>query len=431
MTQSLPQNIPLTGSDCFIYTLETHDRFTGTSGNTCRYIIELEGILDTEAFRKKLEGNAVFNWLSTFYLSKKGFFQNPRWANHAKPLIEVNTIESDEYIPKNIAARKFNKASPPLLVFDIVKRKDNATTVIYSWHHLLMDGYGAALSLKYLLKGLEPKNVKIEKFSLSFPTFWQAVRAKFFVQFSASGKLTDIAEITKKQEVKQQLKVISFSEVETETLEKSALAAGAKFGASAYYLTCCARAVKSVLKSRGEKADNDFWIPVPQDQRKKGSLWPIVGNHLSFLFYRITSKSLDDMKTAVAEFNEQMIRQIKIGMPQAYDYLIKYLRRIPTPLYYFWIKGPNGKSLSSFLFTVAADHPKDLDEFEGHKITNVLSLPPSTYPPGLTFAFMKFNDRLQLAILYYDEVISAEELALLEVHLKLELVSGERFERPR
>src|SRR5690606_7244938 len=248
------------------------------------------------AFEKKLKDNPIFAWLSTFFLRKKGgFFQNPRWANHSEPLIQVNTLHSEEYIPGEVAARKFDKASPPLFVFDIVLRNDNRTTVIYSWHHLLMDGYGAALSLRYLLKELEPKSVKIDKFSLSFPTFWQAVRAKFFVQFSASGKLTDVAEVTKKPEVTQRLRVPSFDETETAQLEKSALAAGAKFGASAYYLTCCARAVKSLLISRGEKVDHDFWIPVPQDQRKKGSLWPIVGNHLSFLFYRITSKSLDDI----------------------------------------------------------------------------------------------------------------------------------------
>src|SRR5690606_24608921 len=152
--------------------------------------------------------------------------------------------------------------------------------------------------------------------------------------------------------------------------------------------------------------NGNFWIPVPQDKRKKGSLWPVVGNHLSFLFYRVSSDDLNSIKTAVATFNTQMIKQIKKGIPQAYDFLISYLRRIPTPLYYYWIKGPKGKSLSSFLFTVAADHPRDLDEFEGLPIKNVISLPPSTYPPGLTFAFMKFKNRLQIAVLYYDEVVS-------------------------
>lgn len=425
MSATLPKNIPLTGSDCFIHTLETHDQFTGTSGNTCRYIIELEGTLDVQAFEKKLNNNAVFKWLSTFYLAKKPFLKNPKWNNAVEKPVIVNEIASGEFIPREVSQRKFNIARPPLFAFDIIKRKENRATVIYSWHHLLMDGYGAALSLRYLLQNISPDPAKAEKFSPGLSSFWQAVRAKFFIQGTGSGKLAGITANTQEKAVTQQLKIISLSEEETQKMEQSAKNSGARFGTSPYYLVCCARAVKSVLMSRGQEMKGDFWIPVPQDERKKGSRWPVVGNHLSFLFYRVSSASLNSIKTAVEAVNAQMVNQIKKGIPEAYNSLIKYLRRTPTPLYYYWIKGPKGNSLSSFLFTVAAEHPKDLQEFEGLSIKNVISLPPNTYPPGLTFAFMKFRNKLQLAILYYDQAVNLQEIAMIESQIRHELINGE------
>ena len=134
---------------------------------------------------------------------------------------------------------------------------------------------------------------------------------------------------------------------------------GAKFGRSPFYLACSARAVKEILVQRKSVVSN-FWIPVPQNQRKKGALGPLLGNHLSFLFYRLNTTTLESLRNSVISINDQMVNQVRNGIPKAYDVLMNFLKRIPSSLYYQLIKGPQGGSLSGFLFTLAEDHPAEL-----------------------------------------------------------------------
>jgi hypothetical protein len=117
-----------------------------------------------------------------------------------------------------------------------------------------------------------------------------------------------------------------------------------------------------------------------------------------------------------------MTHQIKEQIPSAYSHLMNYLRIIPSVLYARMIKGPSGKSLSTFLFTVAAQHPSDLLEMFNCKVTNALSIPPNTYPPGLTFAFNRFEGKLQIVVLSYAHLFSEQEMNQLENDLRSELL---------
>jgi hypothetical protein len=118
-----------------------------------------------------------------------------------------------------------------------------------------------------------------------------------------------------------------------------------------------------------------------------------------------------------------MVELIKSKMSRDYDILMRFLRRTPTPLYYFWIKGPQGGSLASFLFTVAADHPPDFLKFGNHTIKDAWSFPSGIYPPGLSFAFMRFKNNLHVMIMYFEEVISESEIDLLEKQIRADLLS--------
>jgi hypothetical protein len=122
-----------------------------------------------------------------------------------------------------------------------------------------------------------------------------------------------------------------------------------------------------------------------------------------------------------------MVDQVRKGIPKAYDILMNLLKRTPSGLYYHLIKGPQGRSLSGFLFTVAEDHPSELLIFGDMNVSDAYSLPPNLFSPGLTFAFMKFQGCLQLMILTYDEILSEKEMSELEKQIRFELVKGTEF----
>ena len=418
----------LTGADCFILALEKHNHPQGLFGNTCRYMIELEGRLDAEAFRKKINQDELIKQLAALSIAKMGLLSKPRWQSNSVKEIEIAVHESDAFIPDVVLQKQFTIEQPGLFSFDIVNRSNGNSCLIFSWHHLLMDGYGAVLLLKRISDCTNKiaLSAKEPKVNFNFKNIQEAAKAKFFIDKTSKKELSSIGSGKECKSVNQKIKVIQFTQEETKQIEYKATALGAKFGLSPFYLACSARVVKQILQERKVPVTN-FWVPVPQNTRKKGALGPLLSNHISFLFYRVANTELSSLKECVGSINNQMVNQIRNGLPKAYSTLQSFLKRVPSSLYYKLIKGPQGKSLASFLFTVAEEHPQELLEFERLKVLDALSLPPNNFNPGLTFAFMRFNNCLQIMLLYFDEVISEKEIATLEKQLKHELITGQEL----
>ncbi len=403
---------PLLGLDHFMLALEMNDTSKGTSGHTCRYILELEGQFDSEKFKQMLEENEMAQWLSSLTISST--YWKKKWKHASTKKILLEELYSDEVIPKKLAKISLKKEKSPLFFFTIVRGKK--TRLIFSWHHLLMDGYGAVLFLENLLLPIKVKPTFREKSKISLSILKECIKAKKFVDITSKGTI-ETMENSFTKEVEQSFRFLSFTKSETEKIEKNALKNGSLFGISSYFLACSSIVVANHLTKKKENV-HDFWIPVPQDTRKKGSKWPITGNHLSFLFYRIKSDFFEDKKQLTKDIHQQMLTQIKEKIPSAYAHLMNYMRIIPTSIYARMIKTPNGKSLSSFLFTVAAEHPKSISSINHCKITNAISVPPNSYPPGLTFAFNRFENRIQIVIPYYTHLFTEKEMNAIEKDLQ-------------
>lgn len=418
--------IPFTGFDGFLLTLEKHYSKLGSEGNVCRYVIDLDGSLSQEELQKLLDSNLSLDTLNNLVAVKPNPILVPYWkSTQKKGKLRVIHCESDSLIPEEVSSSKIGPAST-LLSFNLVTRSNGSTTLIFSWHHLLMDGFGAALLLTQIFNGEESqanlKGNEAPKFTLK--TFLQAAKAKFFIDKSSKSPITSLISKNFTLSGNGTIRVIQFNEDEVKQIDQSALSSGAKFGRSAFYLACCSRAVKAILEKRGERLDN-FWIPVPMDDRRKGASGPIVGNRLSFLFYRIKGSSLKTINSGVDSINNQMKHQISSGIPKAYNHLMNYIKWLPLKLYLYLVKRRSGNSIASFLFTVAASHPKEFVKVGEHNIINALSLPANPCPPGLTFAFMKFQNSLQLMMLFHPEAISEDEMKYLQEHLKYELITGQ------
>lgn len=427
LKEPVRDTIQLTAADCFMLALDKkHIMPTGHASNTCHYVLELNGSINRQAFDAAINAHPDLQWLASVKPVKKFPLSIPVWkAIDDRSKIPVNEFFTDELLPEHILNARIVSDTPPLLRFDILYRSDGTSALVFSWHHLLMDGYGASLLLRQLA-GTQPwpqlaLEVVKTKIKSSFPLA-AATRAKFFVDRSSKKPLSTVSPIHPAAG-NQKIRIVKLSPDETAQIDRAGITVGAMFGRSALYLAAAARSVFSMLHKRGHPL-HDFWIPVPRDQRKKGAVGPIIGNHISFLLYRLAKQDLNSLSKTVKSINQQMVNHIKKGTQTDYDILMEYLRRTPQPLYYYWIKGPQGGSLSSFLFTVAADHPDDFTSFNGHTITDAWSFPSNIHPPGLTFAFMRYRDNLHLMISYFDDVLTPAELDTLEQQLKHELTTG-------
>ena len=187
-------NISLTATDCFILALEEHMSHKGTSGNMCRYVLELEGKLNRDDLKNKLKNNIASQQLASLSIYKGVPFRVPKWRSNANFEIEVSTHEDDTFLPGAILNKVISAKKITLFTFDIIYRSNGNSTLVFSWNHLLMDGYGAVLYLKQL-NGFGNENGFLSqktniKFNLS--ALKEARKAKIFLSESSKNPTSEI-----------------------------------------------------------------------------------------------------------------------------------------------------------------------------------------------------------------------------------------------
>ena len=320
---SIKKKIPLLGADKFIMALEYHDKYIGSTGNTCQYIIDIESDFNEENFIKELNKNSVIQWLSKLFL-----ISNNKKSNYWKTLKENKSLV---YIKKhksiynsNLSRKKININEPPLFHFDIFNKEKNKITIVLSWHHILMDEYGANLLINNLINPIQIKSTIREKSKLNFKTIIKSIKAKKNLNKTSKGKIALMA-LNKTNSLTQNNSIILFTEEETKKINENAKLNGDIFGTSSYLLAATSIALNK-HRVRENLPIEDFWVPVPKNNRKKGEKWPIVGNHISFLFYRLKKEEFLSIKKLTKSIVDQMTLQIQMDNTINFSHLMNFLR---------------------------------------------------------------------------------------------------------
>ena len=214
----------LSGIDSFILALEKHHKSNNLSSNICRYVIDLDGRLSSARLNSELNENEIVTWLCKLYVAE--FLTKKKWKKNNNVLISVNEFdETKEYISDAVLANTIDHSIAPLLRFDIQRLKENKTRLIMSWHHLLMDGYGAVLLLKSLGNILGDLSSEDYATPQDKKSLRKAFRAKFFVSSTSRGAISDGFDI-KKEKGNSKLAIINFSEKDCTLIKENALSSG-------------------------------------------------------------------------------------------------------------------------------------------------------------------------------------------------------------
>ncbi len=211
---------------------------------------------------------------------------------------------------------------------------------------------------------------------------------------------------------KVRYRVLSFSQQQSKAIESRASQQGAGFLVSAFYLAVISCAIANVQKKRAPM-EEDILMPIPLDRRKRGVNSPIMGNQVTFLFYRIPHKALTNIKTCVAELIEQMKCLMRSENPGHYLVMMDFLRRVPGWLYRMQLISPTKGKMASFYYSDTGDSLDLYDELLGSKVTSAIHYPPNMYPPGITFVLSRNQGALQLTFAYMQAVINESEVEYL------------------
>ncbi len=423
----LPEKVILSGADCFHLVLDKHAKKHGAGGNVMRKIFYFKKALSFDKINGILKSSPVIYWLCNIKLEHGFLLKLPCWkyVNSGREIIfREHHTDNENEIPEIILTRDITVDSDRFIEADLVYYSSGSCAFILSWNHILLDAKGTTLLFEHLNQLSENKP---QPFDIFFPgkekktniiTYIRNMyKVKKFVQTSARPPVSYIADYNSKHGDEKTLnKIISFKVDETEKISTRAYTTGSRFGPTLYFIACCSHVIH--LLNQQKNQTGDLWLPVPYDGRLKGAAGPLISNCVSFLFYRIPKEKLNNIPETVKYLSHQMKMQIKDGIPQKYTMFLNMMRHIPLWLYYFLISHTAKGAFASFLYTSTGDNFNDLKSLFGEPLHKLTMTPALTFPPGLTFVFLKHDEGLNINIAYSPEIISNNDLHLIEIKLK-------------
>ncbi len=423
----LPKKVILSGADCFHLVLDKHAKKHGAGGNVMRKIFYFNNTLSFEKINNILKSSPVIYWLCNIKLVQSRLFKLTYWkyTNTGNEIIlhEHHSVNEDK-IPEIILTRDLTVESVRFIEADLVHYPSGGCAFILSWNHILLDAKGTTLLFEHLNLLSENKPQDFDSFfpgaekKTNIVTYISNMyKVKKFVQTSAKPPISSVADSKSKiDDGKTLTKIISFNTDETRKLNENALKAGSRFGPTLYLVACCSHVIHFLNRQKNKAGD--IWLPVPYDGRLRGAAGPLISNCVSFLFYRIPQDELNNVPQTVTCLSTQMTAQIKDSIPQKYSMFLNMMRHVPLWLYYFLISRTGKGLFASFLFTSTGDNFNDLKSLFGEPIRNINMIPALTFPPGLTFVFLKHDEALNINIAYSPDIISNNELHLIEQKIK-------------
>lgn len=432
MPATLAQKSPLSGADYFQLVLDQHIRKHGMVGNVSRVVIELDGKLELAQLRKRLNTLVIFNWMKELRLKRANLWKIPYWQRTPteKDFPITEHFQANQ-IPIEVLNRDICAQSGTLFHIDLIQRVNGNSTFVFSVHHSLMDSKGVQLLMKMLGDDAIPEQVESyfpaevpSKKSLIFK-LKKSFEAKHFIEEFDFKNMATLLEATPKAVLRSRFDTIQFTQEESKIINDNSRLNGSRFGNSAYYLACITRGLNHLLEKRG-KGTGDFWAPLPQNQRLRGSKGPIFSNQLSFMFFRIPKAKLHSLPETIEDISKQMVHQVRIGFPQAYSTMMELFRRVPLFIYSFLIKNSSKGATASFSFSDVGEAWGDSKTFLGLPILDVSHIPANPYIPGFTVVFSQFNGALKVIVTHIEETIGDNEMEVFEQFLRRDLLQSQQ-----
>ena len=424
---TLPKKVRLSGADCFHLVLDKHAKKHGAGGNVMRKIFYFSKPLSLIKIESILKSSPIIYWLCNIELVPGSLLRIPYWKyvdGNKEIIIREHHSNVENEIPPNILERDINIEAERFIEADLLHYPSGACAFILSWNHILLDAKGTTLLFDHLNHLTDNRKTNFDNFFPAIEKKPNIIRyicnmykVKKFVQTSSKAPVSSIADKKiKSSEGITRYKTFGFNSTKTKKIHDNAFKTGSRFGPTLFFIACCSHVIHKLNKQNNK--EGDIWLPVPYDGRLKGSVGPLISNCVAFLFYRIGPAEMNTISETVKSLSTQMTAQIKDGMPQKYSMFLNMMRHIPLWLYYFLISRTGEGTFASFLYTSTGDNFNELRSLFGEPLIDLALIPALTFPPGFTFVFLKHDHELNVDIAYSPDVISDNDLHLIEQNLK-------------
>lgn len=422
-----PKKIYLNGSDCFHLILEKNHELSGAGNNQLYLCVQLTSEEALTKIEENVAQSPLLDWIANSKLI------NPqigvpfyKYINQNKKIEIHHHDYLNEQFPSELLNNTLSIKENQFFRIDSYQFKGNYYLLL-TFHHVLFDGKGAGLVLQHLTTShpesfRDDMTITEETISTFFPQplkwlnpvkQWKnLIYVKKTVEKTNKGKTAYLSE-KHPQQTGFGLFSHTFSEEETNQIKENAKTSGVRFGLNFFQVACCAKAFRTVLATT-----NGVWIPIPYNGRKRGASGTIISNYISFIFHRLSITENTSLKEIANQLQQQMNEQLKAELPEKYNRLLQLMRFFPT-----WFnrlvttKSSNG-NIASFLYSST-----ELGETENKNlISRQWTIPPFSYPPGLTINFYTYQNQLNFHIAYSKKVLNDEQVSILSKELMEQLL---------
>ncbi len=414
-----PTSMTLNGADFFLLQLDHLMWKLGKQRNICTFAVALQERIRYQDLENRLAADLSYQWITRLRLQQGWPFLLAKWvlkSDVALPELNQYQIDDPDSLPADLFKIPFDIKVEAVFRVSLVQIANAGSILVFTWHHALMDAHGGETFIRHLggLGKLSTDALCAQQENV-LPLKEQANIALQMKEFLLDISRLPIASLanTKKLNAEVRYRILSYTEQQTKDITIRASQQGAGFLVSAFYLAVIACAVAKIQKKRAPMAEEDILIPIPLDRRKRGVHSPIIGNQVTFLFYRIPYKALANIKTCVAELVEQMKSLMRAENPRYYLVMMNFLRRVPGWLYRMQLTSPSEGKMASFYYSDTGDTLNLYDTLFDSQVTSAIHYPPNMYPPGITFVLSRSQDTLQLTFAYTQAVINEAEVKFL------------------
>jgi hypothetical protein len=419
----------LTGNDWIINAFHfMTSRLTGV-GNHSQIVLHLEGVPDESELRSRLDRFLdhfqVLRGLPARDLNLAPYWRPKRGAASSRGADFERIHFGDPPPAEEIHAVLERSANTPFrskwdhLAFRLVTVANRESWLVMVFDHRLLDGRGAEMLLDLFRRCCENPEERLSE-SLTAPTNPACLNdwnSKFLSSRTSHRHIlslsrTDMATLPLPRDLRgcpYRFKTLFFDEGDSGRIVEAAYREAGYLMLLPHLLAATARAVHALFAERGIRKETyviglslDARGPVADEEK-------LFFNHVSFLFFRVSLREIDDHAAMVKTLSEQMYSQVKEKIPHHINEATLLMRIFPLSLFSRFMKAQWGGKMGSYGFSYVGKTDFTSREFMGRPIRNLFHMPRVTAPPGLGVFFNQYRDRLNATFSYLDGMIGEDQ----------------------
>jgi len=310
-------------------------RGAGGPGNGSQFLFSLEGRLDPDALRARLDRlrgpwDGVPLRLDDSGLDAEGMFN--AWFARTFPRPD---------------------GSEPLEV--VLGEHEGESLLLLRWNHALMDAPGADLLVR-MLDGEPPERFRLHD---QPPTLWRRVARRGLLanawtvhanilRFVLSALPSPVQRRVEREEPPPRVRFAVLDEVSTARIDRRTAELAGPLEASHHLLACAARATASTL---GAGPRDRLLVPCPLDVRPPAWRGPVFANYFTSVLLRLRVGDLSSARSAV----DTVKRRFRLALRRRQDvsnlFMMGLARFLPYPLMRFLMEGPAWRDHASLYYS--------------------------------------------------------------------------------